>query len=126
MHAVQVRECFKTLTITWDTQGEKVFIGNSRGDPIIYTKSLIIPISNSNFNDIRSYDAVWLSENEILISSHSKGKALFFRLKNNKAELVNEFNIKGAYRFSPIVNNKIILSTRDNGKVYIFQIFKEY
>ena len=74
---------------------------------------------------IRSYDAVWLSENEILISSHSKGKALFFRLRNNKTELVNEFNIKGAYRFSPIVNNKIILSTRDNGKVYIFQIFKK-
>lgn len=118
----------KRLSITSikeSPSGEKVFIGNSRGHPIIYTKSLIIPISNSNFNDIRSYDAVWLSENEILISSHSKGKALFFRLRNNKTELVNEFNIKGAYRFSPIVNNKIILSTRDNGKVYIFQIFKK-
>ena len=111
--------------------GEKVFIGNSLGNPFIYTKNEAIPISHSYFSKIEShyphsYDAVWLSENEILISSLALGgKVLFFRFKNNKADLISKFNIRGAYRFSPIVNNKIILSTRLNGKIYVFQVFKK-
>ena len=113
------------ISIKDSPSGQKVFLGNGQGNPIIYTKNGIIPLYHPYFNKIQSYDAVWISETEILISSLSlEGKVLFFRLKDNKTDLVKEFYIKGPYRFSPIVNNKIILSTRENGSVFIFKVFK--
>ena len=117
---------FSPTSVKESPSGDKLFIGsqNLKSYPIIYTKNGITPLINESLSKFGTYDAVWLSETELLVSSFSAGKVFFIQHINNNTKVLKEFKIKGSYRFSPILNQKIILTTIYNGKIYIFKVSK--
>ncbi len=87
----------------------KMFIGNLNGCPAIYTKGQIRII---NINVTSSYDCLWLSDDYLLISAIRDGKILLVELLEDECNVLQTIQVIYPYRFSPIVNNKTILTCR--------------
>ena len=104
-----------------------LFVGNLYGDPIIYKGGEIIDIP---LKTNRSYDCLWIGENNMLISCMSEGRVVFCKINADGIKMVKEFFMEQPYRFSPIQNNRFLLTTRGwvdrPGRIYMFKLQNNY
>lgn len=107
----------------------KLFIGNLNGRPIILENESIHEI---NISIESTYDCVWISEEYLIISCYRNNKIILLKKTGKSSRIIQSIDIAYPYRFSPLINSKIILTARGwkkrPGKVFILQIKyeKEY
>lgn len=87
----------------------KLFIGNLYGNPCILSDE---KIEFLQINGTQTYDCLWISDKNLLISSTWENRII--NLKNEKGDwkIKESYPIIQPYRFSPILENKTILTSR--------------
>lgn len=101
----------------------QLFIGNLYGEPCILNENKVsyLPIKGT-----QTYDCIWLSEENLLISSTWENRLIHLLKIKNKWIVKNSYPIIQPYRFSPVVNDNFLLTTRGwvdrPGKVHLFNV----
>ena len=112
---------FYATSFKYNSKGE-LFVGNLYGDPIIIcgTEILTLPIKTD-----RSYDCIWLDNDNLVVSCMSEGRVVHCRRKNGNFSIIGELKLEQPYRFSPILKNQILLTTRGwidrPGKIHLLE-----
>ena len=100
-----------------------IFIGNLKGNPIIFESNMTREV---DINVSSSYDCLWINDEYILISCIKDATIKLVQLKAEGIKIIQSLEIPYPYRFSPIYNNKVLLTSRGwtnrPGKVYVLEI----
>ena len=126
----EVKPLFKPDTIIYPTCFKisklgRLFVGNLYGEPYIVSEDKIVrlPIKCS-----QTYDCLWLSEQRLLVSSTWENRVIYLKEIKKKWTVINTFQIIQPYRFSPILNDNVLLTSRGwldrPGKVHHLSISK--
>ena len=99
---------FYATSFKYNGLGE-LFVGNLFGDPIILSADgpLTLPL-NTN----RSYDCLWLDNDNLLVSCMSEGRVVHCRRLDGTFRIQQELLVTQPYRFSPLLNGLVLLTTR--------------
>ena len=115
---------FYATSIKASSSGKKVFIGNLIGNPIIFLNDQIYKMNNLFLSEFGCYDAVWITENNLLISSVTGNKVYLVNFNDSEFKIIKEYSVSKPYRFSPIIENVIALTTMSSN-VVLFNIEKD-
>ena len=100
-----------------------IFIGNLKGNPIIYEHHSTHQI---NINSSSTYDCFWIDDEFILVSCIKDGTIKLVQLIAKGCKIIQELDILYPYRFSPFANNKVLLTSKGwtdrPGKVIVLSI----
>lgn len=86
-----------------------LFVGNVLGDPVVITGDDVISL---NLKTNRSYDCVWLDNDNLLVSCMSDGRIILCSRDGNTFHIKQELSITQPYRFSPVLDGLVLLTTR--------------
>ena len=104
------------------SSAEQLYIGNLYGNPYIFEHGKAIELT---IDTKRSYDALWINEEILLISCTSENRIVKLRKKGSSWETIKSYAIDQPYRFSPLVNDVALVTTRGwtdrEGEIYAFR-----
>ena len=91
------------------SHGGSLFVGNLHGNPKIISKGKIVDVK---IHSCSTYDAIWISETDIIISSTWENRLIRVQYKNDDWTVVEVLKVMQPYRFSPEATGHFLLSSR--------------
>ena len=86
-----------------------IFIGNNKGNPIIFQNNMTREV---DINTSSTYDSLWINDEYILISCLKDATIKLVQLKAYENKSIQNLDMLYPCRFSPIYNNKVLLTSR--------------
>ncbi len=100
-----------------------IFLGNLKGNPFLYQDNIVKEI---DLDTSSTYDCLWINNEYLLVSCFRDSTIKLVQLKGESSRIIQILEVFYPYRFSPVFNNKVLLTSRGwtnrPGRVYLLSI----